>query len=144
VIRSALSPLTVFVFIACLQSASAQDKSVTLAITSPQAIQELTGTVKVTVKAEVPEGKASPSLAYVGLGGGTWQKMEPSGAQQWCAGPPNFAQYRVRRIIMRILNLQRPPTKLQEAFWRTPCPPETPESPCPNPGRSMSARPFCT
>jgi predicted metal-dependent phosphoesterase TrpH len=83
VTRILWTALTVIVY---ATSGIAQEQPVKLAITSPQARQRLTGTVQVSMNANVPEGKAVPSIVYVGLGGSTWQKMERSGqTQEWKA-----------------------------------------------------------
>ena len=61
-----------------------QPPTAKIVILQPQPEQQLTGSVEVRLKAEVPEGAAEPKTVYVGLGGAPWTELKKSG-DEWTA-----------------------------------------------------------
>ena len=49
-----------------------------VAVISPQAGAEISGTVSVTAQVTLPEGSRAPSVMFAGLGGDPWIKLTPS------------------------------------------------------------------
>lgn len=55
-----------------------------IVVVQPQADQQVTGTVDVRIKVELPEGATAPTVVYVGLGGAPWTGLKQDGGE-WAA-----------------------------------------------------------
>ena len=61
-----------------------QPPAARIVILQPQAEQQVTGTLDVRIKIEVPDGAAEPKVVYAGLGGAPWTELKKTDAQ-WAA-----------------------------------------------------------
>ena len=61
-----------------------QPPAARIVILQPQAEQQVSGTLDVRIKIEVPDGAAEPKVVYAGLGGAPWTELKKTDAE-WAA-----------------------------------------------------------